>query len=224
MAAKTNPPQRPPPRIYLATPPLADGAGFEPKLTEALGAADIAAVLLRLAPGDDRSLIKQIKPLAALVQERGAALLLDGHVDIVARAGADGAHVGGIDALGGALTALKPDRIVGAGGLHSRHDAMTSGEAGADYVLFGEVDQHGHRPRLEAILERVQWWAEVFEPPCVGYAATLGEVGALAAAGADFVLLDDAVWNDPRGVTAALTDATAAIAEGVISPVPERQT
>ena len=73
-------------------------------------------------------------------------------------------------------------------------------------------------------MERVQWWAEVFEPPCVGYAATLGEVGALAAAGADFVLLDDAVWNDPRGVAAALTDAMAAIAEGMMSPVPERQT
>ena len=89
--------------------------------------------------------------------------------------------------------ALKPDRIVGAGGLQSRHDAMTAGEAGADYVLFGEPDRDGHRPRLEAIVERVHWWAEVFEPPCVGYAATLDEVGALAAAGADFVLLDDAV-------------------------------
>jgi thiamine-phosphate pyrophosphorylase len=223
MAKTPSPPQRPLPRIYLATPPLADGVAFEPKLTEALGAADIAAVLLRLAPGDDRSLIKQIKPLAQLVQERGAALLLDGHVEIVARAGADGAHVGGIDAVSEALTALKPDRIVGAGGLASRHDAMTAGEAGADYVLFGEPDQHGHRPRLEAVVERVQWWAEVFEPPCVGYAATLGEVGALAAAGADFVLLDDAVWNDPRGVAAALTDATAGIAEGVIAPVPERR-
>ena len=224
MAKTPSPPQRPLPRIYLATPPLADGAAFESRLTEALGAADIAAVLLRLAPGDDRSLIKRIKALTPLVQEHGAALLLDGHVGIVARAGADGAHVGGIDAVREALAALKPDRIVGAGGLHSRHDAMTSGEAGADYVLFGEPDRHGLRPRLEAIVERVQWWAEVFEPPCVGYAATLGEVGALATAGADFVLLDDAVWNDPRGVTAALTDATAAIAEGVIAPIPERQT
>jgi len=223
MAAKTNPPERPMPRLYLATPPLVDGAAFAARLTEALDAADIAAVLLRFAPGDDRSLIKRIKALASLVQDRGAALLLDGHVEIVARAGADGAHVGGIDALGEVLTALKPDRIVGAGALHSRHDAMSAGEAGADYVLFGEPDRNGHRPALEAITERVQWWAEVFEPPCVGYAATLGEVGALAAAGADFVLLDDAVWNDPRGITAALSDAAAALAKAMAAPVPERQ-
>ncbi len=211
------------PRLYLATPPLGEDAGFDSRLAEALGAADIAAVLLRLAPGDDRSLVKRIKPLARPVQERGAALLLDGHVEIVARASADGAHISGIDAVSEALTALKPDRIVGAGRLQSRHDAMTAGEAGADYVLFGEPDQNGQRPRLEAIVERVQWWAEVFEPPCVGYAATLGEVGALAAAGADFVLLDDAVWNDPRGVAAALGEATAEIAKAMTSPVPERQ-
>jgi thiamine-phosphate pyrophosphorylase len=180
-------------------------------------------VLLRLAPGDDRSLVKRIKPLVPLVQERGAALLLDGHVEIVARAGADGAHVSGIDAMHEALTALKPDRIVGVGALHSRHDAMSAGEAGADYVLFGEPDRNGHRPTTEAVVERVQWWAEVFEPPCVAYAATLDEVGALTAAGADFVLLDEAVWGDPRGVTAAVNDAVAAIATAIAAPVPERQ-
>ena len=219
---KTNPAQRPLPRIYLATPPLGDGLGFDVQLAEALDAADIAAVLLRLAPSDDRGLIKRIKTLAPLVQERGAALLLDGHADIAPRAGADGVHVSGIEAMTEALNALKPERIVGAGGLQLRHDAMTAAEAGADYVLFGEVDGNGHRPRLEAIIERLQWWAEVFEPPCVGYAAALGEVGVLTAAGADFVLLDYAVWSDPRGATAALNDATAEIAKAVTVPVPEQ--
>src|ERR1700760_3097646 len=138
MAAKTIPPQRPVPRIYLATLPLGDGTGFNDRLSEALAAADFAAVLLRLAPGDDRSLIKRVKTLASLVQERDAALLLDGHAGIAARAGADGAHGGGIDARSEAMSALKPERMVGAGGLQSRHDAMTAGEAGADYVLFGE--------------------------------------------------------------------------------------
>jgi thiamine-phosphate pyrophosphorylase len=224
MAAKTTPTQRPAPRIYLATPPLGDGTGFNDRLSEALAAADIAAVLLRLVPGDDRSLTKRVKTLALLVQEQGAALLLEGHAEIAARAGADGAHVSGIDAVSEALSALKPERIVGAGGLASRHDAMTAGEAGADYVLFGEPDANGHRAKLDAIVERVQWWAEVFEPPCVGFAAALGEVGLLTAAGADFILLGDAVWSDPRGAKAALEDAEAEIAKGMTAPVPERQT
>ena len=48
----------------------------------------------------------------------------------------------------------------------------TADEAGADYVLFGEPDARGQRPSIEAIAERLQWWAELFEPPCVGYAAS----------------------------------------------------
>jgi thiamine-phosphate pyrophosphorylase len=88
---------------------------------------------------------------------------------------------------------------------------MAAGEAGADYVLFGEPDASGQRPSLEAIAERLQWWAELFEPPCVGFAASREEIGEFAAAGADFVLVRDFIWTDPRGAAAALLDAEQAI-------------
>ena len=63
------------------------------------------------------------------------------------------------------------------------------------------------RPSFEAILERVEWWAEVFEIPCVGYAAHLDEIGPLSAAGADFIAVGAFVFDDPRGPAAALKDA-----------------
>jgi thiamine-phosphate pyrophosphorylase len=107
-----------------------------------------------------------------------------------------------------ALGTLKPARIAGCAGLASRHDAMTAAEQGADYVMFGDV-QGGHRPSFEAIVERITWWAEVFEVPCVAMAESLDEVGPLAAAGADFVAVGDFVWNDPRGVAAALAAVAA---------------
>jgi thiamine-phosphate pyrophosphorylase len=137
--------------------------------------------------------------------------LLDGHVELVARAGADGAHLSGIAAMEEALPTLKPDRIMGVGGLTTRHDSMAAGEAGADYVLFGEPDRHGQRPSVEAIAERLQWWAELFEPPCVGFAASVEEIREFAAAGADFVLAGDIIWNDSRGAKAALMDAEQAL-------------
>src|SRR6478736_3438400 len=144
-------------------------------------------------------------------QDAGAALLLDGHVELVARAGADGAHLGGIAALEEALPSLKPDRIAGVGGLATRHDSMAAGELGADYVLFGEPDANGQRPSREAIAERLRWWEELFEPPCVGFAVSREEAGEFAAAGADFVLVGDFIWADPRGAEAALTDVEQAI-------------
>ena len=133
------------------------------------------------------------------------------HAELVARSGADGAHLTGIAALREALPSLQPDRIAGIGGLTTRHDSMAAGEAGADYVLFGEPDASGQRPSVEAIAERLQWWDELFEPPCVGYAAARQEAYEFVVAGADFVLVGDVVWADPRGAEAALTEFEATI-------------
>jgi thiamine-phosphate pyrophosphorylase len=213
MAAKPAPP-RPVPRLYLATPLVDDPAPLIASLSALLAGADIAAVLLRLKPADPRTAISRIKALAPAIQNAGAALLLDGHVDLVARSGADGAHLTGIESIQEALPTLKPDRIAGVGGLVTRHDSMAAGEAGADYVLFGEPDGRGQRPSMEAIAERLQWWAELFEPPCVGFAATLEEAAEFAGAGADFILVGDFIWADSRGPTAALMDAGEAIRQG----------
>jgi thiamine-phosphate pyrophosphorylase len=193
---------RPAPRLYLITPPLAEAGAFSASLAEALAAGDVAAVLLRLAGSDERSLINCAKALAPIVQDKSAALLLDGHVELAARAGADGAHLKGLDAFTGALAQLKPDRIAGCGGLDSRHDAMTAAETSADYVMFGEPDGAGARPSFGAIEDRIAWWADVFEIPCVGYAASPDEVAPLVKAGADFIALGDWLWRDPRACVA----------------------
>jgi thiamine-phosphate pyrophosphorylase len=206
LANKPVPP-RPAPRLYLATPVVDDPSSLLANLPGLLAQADVAAVLLRLKTTDQRTMISRIKTLAPVIQDSGAALLLDGHVELVARAGADGAHLTGIEAMEDALPTLKPDRIAGVGGLTTRHDSMAAGEAGADYVLFGEPDASGQRPSVEAIAERLQWWAELFEPPCVGFAASRQEIAEFAAAGADFVLVGDFIWADPRGARAALLDA-----------------
>lgn len=205
MATKPVPP-RPMPRLYLATPVMDDPAPLAASLAEVLAGADVAAVLLRLKETDQRTMITRIKAIAPAVQTRGAALLLDGHVELVARAGADGAHLGSLAALEDALPSLKPDRIAGVGGLATRHDSMAAGELGADYVLFGEPDASGQRPSSEAIAERLEWWAELFEPPCIGFAASREEAHEFALAGADFVLVGDFVWTDPRGAATSLAD------------------
>jgi thiamine-phosphate pyrophosphorylase len=194
-------------RLYLATPALADPTAFVPQLEAALGAGDVAAVLLRLEDGDERSLIHRIRSVVPAVQSRNAALLLDDRPELVARAGADGAHLHGIEALHAALPSLKPDWIAGVGGLRSRHDAMLAGEADADYVMFGEPDRHGGRLQFGVVEERLAWWAELFQPPCIGYAANADEIRPLAQAGADFIALGDWIWTEPGGGERAVAAA-----------------
>ena len=196
------------PGLYLLTAPLGDTAAFASKLAAVLDVGNIAALLLRLEDADERTLVNRAKTVAAMAQPRGVALLLDGRPELAARAGADGAHFDGIEALTAAISELKPERMAGAGGLRSRHDAMLAAEGGADYVMFGEPDRNGHRSPFAAVIERVGWWAEVFEVPCVSYAGDLGEVSALAQAGSDFVALGDWIWTKEE-LPAALVAAAA---------------
>ncbi len=150
-------------RLYLITPALdaADVAPFSARFAAALEAGDVASVLLRLKPGADaKRVIASLAPLAAA---RDAALLIEDDARLAARLGVDGVHVAS-DQVAEAVESARGERIVGAGLLRLRDDAMAAGEAGADYVMFGEPAR-GVAPPLEATLERVEWWAEIFRDP-----------------------------------------------------------
>ncbi|MCG5236063.1 thiamine phosphate synthase [Xanthobacter oligotrophicus] len=164
----------------------------------AVRAGDVAAVVLRVPEGGAPD-SGHLRAVAEAIQKHDAAVLVDGPENLVAAAGLDGVHVSDLRSLQAALRALKPQAIVGAGGLASRHDAMEAGEGGADYVFFGALEpQPGDTAE---ILDLVGWWAELFEVPCVGLAASLDEAEALARAGADFVALAETLVADGGAAT-----------------------
>jgi thiamine-phosphate pyrophosphorylase len=198
-------------RLYLITPPIADAAAFLPVFESALSTCDIACVLLRMAPldaVDSKAIARMLIPLA---QANDVACLLADEPQLAVRAGADGVHIEARpERLADALGSLHPGRIVGAGGLTTRDAAMIAGESGVDYLMFGGPESEDSHA---AIVERVAWWAEIFNVPCIGYARELGAIGDLVRAGADFVALGDAVFADPRSVVAALREAAFALAQ-----------
>jgi thiamine-phosphate pyrophosphorylase len=199
-------------RLVLMTPVAGSDPAMAQRLVDALSGGAVAAVILRLPPMDERGLVKLIKPFGPIVQDREAALLVADHPDVVARSGADGVHVSDPRALAGALQLLRPQqRIVGAGGLRARHDAMEAAEAGCDYVMFGEPDKDGATPPFPGVLERTQWWAEVFQTPCVAYCAELSQVSALAETGCEFIALGEAVFSHANGPARAVEAALSAI-------------
>lgn len=207
-------------RLLLVTPPLKDAGAFAPQLAAACAATDIAAVVLTLAGGDERHLVSMVKTLAPIAQETGAAVTVrapdtgDTAVDlaiVATRGGADGVHVDGASAVASMRERLGRDRIVGAGDLRSRHDAMEAGEAGADYLLFGEPRHDGSVPPLAAIAERAQWWAEIFETPCAAYAPDHAAISSLRLTGAEFCALGRAVFDHEDGPAAGIREALAAL-------------
>lgn len=190
------------PRLYLITPPIADAKSFAAPFAAALAAGDVACVLLRFDAGADAKAIA--KTLVPLAQQRGVACLVD-DPQLAARIEADGVHIATAgEALDAALKALKPKHIVGVGGIISRDDAMRAGETGVDYLMFGGPEAKETFPEIR---ERVAWWAEIFNLACVAYAHQIEEVGPLVEAGADFVALETAVWDDPREPAVAVAEA-----------------
>jgi thiamine-phosphate pyrophosphorylase len=199
--------------LYLVTPLLSatDASAFGEIFAEALKAAPIACALVRLAPGSETHVEAALGPIVRAARHADCALLIESDARLAVRLGADGVHVPGVGAgLEAAIKRLRPERIVGAGSLRTRDEAMTAGEMGADYVMFGEPHEEARTMGLASLGERVAWWAEIFETPCVAYADTIDAVGALAEAGADFVGLGDAIW-DTSSPAASVREAQALI-------------
>jgi thiamine-phosphate pyrophosphorylase len=192
--------------LYLITPLLqvADSDAFVRVFSDVVEAAEVACALVRLAPATQPDAKLVVAPLLRVAIAANCALLIEKDGRLAARLSADGVHVdgGGAD-LRAAVESLKPERIVGAGCLPTRDEAMTAGEIGADYVMFGEPSRGAPAMGPRSLAERVAWWAEIFETPCVAYADTIAGAGALAGAGADFVALGEAIWASPSPAEAA---------------------
>jgi thiamine-phosphate pyrophosphorylase len=202
-------------RLALLTPHRVE-AGDADVLATALAAAcaagDVAAVILRLAPSDERSLVNLVKRLAPAAQGTGAALVVacagfsGDLVSVAARGGADGVHLD--KPRDGDLAELRErlddGRILGAGGHEQKHAAMEAGEAGVDYVMFGGLYADGVAPEAATVRDRAAWWTEIFETPCIAVAHDLGEVAALVATGMEFLGLESALWMGDGADVAAI--------------------
>ncbi|MEA1832464.1 thiamine phosphate synthase [Methylobacterium durans] len=196
-------------RLALLTPHRVEADALDallPGLEAACGVGDVAAVILRLAPADERGLVGLVKRVVGVTQTHGAALvvacpgLAGDIVSVAARGGADGVHVdkAGADALRDLRDRLRDGRILGAGGIESRHAAMEAGEASIDYLMVGGLYADGAAPDSDDVRERAAWWAEIFETPCIAVAASEAEIAGLAGTGAEFIGLESAVWMAGR--------------------------
>src|SRR5208337_2754390 len=135
----SSPPRPPPCSLYLITPWLsAESAGaFAETFAAILAAAPVASALVRLAPGAAGEAKAIVAPFLKAAAAADCALILENDARLAARLGADGVHVAGVgEALEEALESLKPERIVGVGGLRMRDEAMAAGEMGVVFMML----------------------------------------------------------------------------------------
>lgn len=151
-------------QLFLIVPPLSAPAQTLAALGRIAETTEIAALLLRRGDMAENAYKTMVKAIAPDAQALGAAVLIEGEPGWVRLLGADGLHVsGGLKAVRDAVVALKPDMIVGAGDIGSRHDAMQKGELEIDYILFGPLSGAISEPERDL----ARWWAETMQVPSV---------------------------------------------------------
>jgi thiamine-phosphate pyrophosphorylase len=171
------------PQLFLIAPEDAEPAGLIDALRLAQDKSPVPALLLPRGQRDERRYKELVKAVLPQAQAAGTAVLIEGEPGLVRTLGADGLHVSGdAGAVREAVAALKPQLIVGAGGIGSRDAAMTAGELGVDYILFGPLS--GSISAAQRDL--AQWWAETMEVPGV-LSDPAADPGNYDAAGCEFI-------------------------------------
>jgi thiamine-phosphate pyrophosphorylase len=194
-------------RLYLITPPRLAVDDFAPVLRAALAAGDVASVQLRLKDASDAAILAAGAALGPIIQDAGAAFLVNDRPDLAAALAADGVHIGQTDApYAQARQAMGAGGIVGVTCHASRHLAMNAAEAGADYVAFGAFYPTATKePPAFAELELLEWWQALMEVPCVAIGGiTVENAEPLVRAGADFLAVSASVWSHAQGPAAAI--------------------
>lgn len=197
------------PRIFLVTPPEFDTADMAGKLKKAFAGGDIACVLIYMPGAGTRDIQTACETLVPVIQEGGAAAIVYRDTQAAGRGGADGVHVdSSLDDLKQAVESFRPDRIVGTGGMKLKHDAMEWAETGVDYMFFGVLSLPEKEGAHDKTLALASWWAELFETQCVAMAgSSLETLADVAATGADFIALKDAVWQSGEDVASVIARA-----------------
>lgn len=184
------------PQIYLISPSEFDLSSFPDQLAACLDSTEVGCVRLALGTTDEARISKAADALRDVTHARDVALVIDSHVQLVERLGLDGVHL--TDAARSVRKVRKDlgdDAVVGSYCANSRHDGMTAGELGADYVSFGPVGATTLGDGRQAELELFEWWSMMIEVPVVAEGALNTDLISRLSPHTDFFGIGDEIWS-----------------------------
>ncbi len=199
------------PQIYLISPAEVDLMTFPDQLAACLDAAPVGCVRLALSTKDENRIGRAADALREVTHARDVALVIDSHLQLVERLGLDGVHLlDGGRSVKKVRKDLGPDAIVGSFCGNSKHDGMTAGELGVDYVSFGPCTETVLGDGRVADADLFAWWSMMIEVPVVAEGALTAERITALSPHTDFFGIGDEIWSADNPL-AAFADLRAAI-------------
>ena len=204
-------------RLYLVSPEeITDIEGFSHKLVDALQGGDVASFQLRLKNASDEHIVEVAKELMPICHAVDVAFIINDRADLAAELKADGVHLGQDDgSIEDARELVGHEAVIGVTCHNSRHFGFQAGDKGADYVAFGAFFPSETKPTPHmAEPDILSWWVELTELPCVAIGGiTVENCSPLIEAGADFIAVSAAVWNNNKGPKEAVAQFNEKIAQ-----------
>lgn len=197
-------------QLYLITPPAFDLSSFPDLLQKVLDVTPVACVRLSLASKDEGQIAKAGDALREICHARDIPLLIETHLVMVERLGLDGVHLtDGARTVRYARKELGNDAIIGSYCAASRHDGLSAGESGADYVSFGPCGQNTLGDGSTVPTDLFSWWSDVVEVPIVAEGALNVETIKTLSPVTDFFAIGQEIWNtdDPAETFKTLSGA-----------------
>jgi thiamine-phosphate pyrophosphorylase len=184
------------PQLTLITPPAFDLETFPDTLARVMDGVEIACLRLTLASRDEDTVLRAADACRQVAHARDVAIVIDTHLRLVERLGLDGVHLpDGARNVRKARKDLGPDAIVGAFCGATRHEGLTAGEAGADYVAFGPVGETPLGAGTVADRDLFAWWSEMIEIPVIAEGALTRTLIEGLAPVSDFFALGEEIWR-----------------------------
>ena len=185
------------PQTYLVTPPEFDLDQFPDRLARVLDGWEVACLRLAMAGKDVDRIARAADALREVAHARDVAIVVAEHGGLVERLGLDGVHLAdGSRQVRALRKTLGPDAIVGSHCRASRHDGMSAGEAGADYVAFGPVVATELGSGEVAETELFAWWSELIEVPVVAEGGLTPELVQQLSPVTDFFAVGEEIWRE----------------------------
>ena len=191
------------PQLYLITPSEVDLMTYPDILAACLDSAEVGCVRLSLGTKEEDRIAKTADALREVTHARDVALVIDTHIQLVERLGLDGVHLtDGARSVKKVRKELGDEAIVGSFCGNSRHDGMTAGELGVDYVAFGPCGQTSLGDGTQAELDLFEWWSMMIEVPVVAEGALTKELITKISPYTDFFGIGDEIWSAPEPLKA----------------------
>ena len=184
-------------KLYIVSPAEFEIEKFSDELKLILDSIEISCFRLALSTQNENVIAKTADVTRDICHSRDVAIVIKDHFLFVEKHGLDGVHLSdGSRNVRKARKNLVKDSIVGAFCGNSKHDGLTAGEAGADYISFGPLSKTTLKDGTIAQNDLFKWWSTMIEIPIVAEGNLNKKVIYSLENDTDFFAFGDELWNE----------------------------